>query len=421
MKQTNNLIKYLLSAVLLVIGFSSCKKDSNGQLEGSKGTPTISSVRTISKSVVDSSKTETYTTIASNGTSSSTTVSNYNPQISAFDSTTTTGKLGNYYAAMGDHLGSATKVMINNVSIPFNRALNSDNSVIFNIPSSIPYVQPQPNTLTIVTLYGTVTYSFTTLPPAPSISAASDYNFTSGTKITLKGTGFSAVTAIKLRASNEAVTIVTKADTQLVVTMPKSTATRSTLLFTYTSGSSTVQTASGQEFVNIDLAYSIFTNGQYQNNWTNNSWANPSGATPTAPSISGQGSFVATYPAGGWQIEGFANYSGGFKYDASYKYLTFWVKGGTVDHTLVLVGDQMAGGDAQVQNANAYAAQLIKVPAKVWTYFKIPLTTSQSSTNVNQLNYWAKGNTATTLRFFLMGQSGDVNETYYFDEVMFVK
>jgi hypothetical protein len=80
----------------------------------------------------------------------------------------------------------------------------------------------------------------------------------------------------------------------------------------------------------------------------------------------------------------------------------------------------MVGGYGQVQNANAYAAQLVTVPAGVWTYFKIPLGAPGSS-NPNLLNFWANGATAQQLGFFLQGMDGDVNEVMYFDEVAFVK
>lgn len=425
MKKTYNIKYYLLLAVsvLLVSGLASCRKDTNGDVADSlsgKGAPSISSIRTVSKTVTDSTATTTVTTYDNTGKPTTVTNPNTNPQVTAFDSTTVTGNLGNNYAIIGSNLGSTTKIELNGVSIYFNRALSSDKNVIFSIPQTVPTIQPQPNTLVLTTLHGTVTYNFTVLPPSPTITSVSDYNFSAGSQLTLSGTGFSSVSAIKLRNTNDAVTIVSKTDTQLVVKMPATNVSRATLLFTYTSGSNTgVQKASAQEFVDIDNNYQVFAHDVFQNGWQDASWSGPSGVS-TDVSKSGHASAKASYPAGGWQIEGWANWNTGITYDASYKYLTFWVKGGTVDHTLVLVGDQMAGGYNQVQNANAYAAQLIKVPANVWTYFKIPLG-PPSSANVNVLNFWANGNVAKQLGFFLQGQSGDVNETYYFDEVMFVK
>lgn len=420
MKKINHLTSYLLLAVLVIAALSSCRKDTNGDIEGGKGAPAISSIRTVSKSKVDSSLTNTYTTYDNTGKPTTVTVPNYNAQISAFDSTTTTGNLGNLYAIRGSNLASTTKIEINGVNVIFNRALSSDEGVIFSVPQNVPTIQPQANKLVLTTLNGTVSYDFTVLPPPPTISTLSNYNFSANSQIILRGIGFSSVSAVKLRATNEVVTIVSKVDTQLVIKMPASTANRSSLVYTYTSGPNTgAQAGSRQEFINIDKAYQVFANNDFQNGWADASWTGPSGRS-TATSKSGTASIVATYPAGAWQVEGWANWNTGMAYDPAYKFLTFWVKGGTVDHELVLVGDQMAGGYGQVQNANAYAAQKIKVPAKVWTYFKIPLA-APSSTDVNSLNFWKNGTNAKQLGFFLQGQTGDVNETYYFDEVMFVK
>jgi hypothetical protein len=423
MKKINAIQGHLVLALMLVLAIASCKKsdtDENGQLKSGKGEPTITGVRTVSQSKVDSSRVDIYVTYNADGSTTKTSVSNYQPLITAFDSTTTSGKLGNTYAIMGSNLGSATKVLVNNVSVPFNRAINSDNTVIFSIPSNSAYLQPLPNTVSVVTLYGSVDYKFTVLPPAPSITAASNFNFTTNRELTLKGSGFSAVSAVSLRATKDVVTIVSKTDTQMVIRMPTTTATRSSLLYTYTSGdNNAAQASSAQEFINIDQAYQVFAKNSFQNGWSDISWTKPSGVSAGA-SKSGTASLIATYPAGGWQVEGWSNSSQGIDYNPAYKYLVFWVRGGAVDHELVLVGDRMTGGYGQVQNASAYAAQKILVPAKVWTYFKIPLA-APSSTDVNALNFWKNGTNAKQLGFFLQGKTGDVNETYYFDEVMFVK
>jgi len=410
-KQLKNL--YWVLSALMVVGFASCKKMNSEGFTPGTGAPVITSVRTLSKSTVDSMLIHSTVTYNSSGISTTVSYNNYTPQVTAFDSTTVTGNLNNYYVLIGSNLGSTTKIAINGVTIYFNRAFSSDNTVIFQIPTTVPYVQPQPNTIVVTTLHGTVTYKFTTLPPPPTITAVSDYDFQAGTQVTLTGKGFASVSDVKLRATGDEVGIVSQNDSTLVMKMPaKSAATESTLLFTYTSGANpTAQTASTTTFNDLD---------NFQNSWSNNSWASPSGVS-TAASHSGTASAEATYPAGGWQIEGWANYYPSVPYDPTYKYLTFWVKGGTVTHTLVLVGDQMVGGYGQVQNVNAYPAQLITVPPGVWTFFKIPLSPSQSSTNGNLLNFWANGSPAKQMGFFLQGMSGDVNETMFFDEVAFIK
>ena len=94
--------------------------------------------------------------------------------------------------------------------------------------------------MVITTLHGSVTYNFTTLPPPPTILQVTDFDFWSGAPITLTGKGFASVSDIKLKATGDEVTIVSKNDSTLVLTMPTTSAvTESTLLFTYTSGSNT--------------------------------------------------------------------------------------------------------------------------------------------------------------------------------------
>ena len=405
---------YWILSALMVFGYASCKKES-ANLVGGTGAPVITKVRTLTKSQVDSMLTTTTTTYDDKGVATTVTGNNYNPQTIAFDSTTTTGKKQNLYAIVGSNLGSVVSVKFNGVSAYFNTALVSDNIVIVSIPQDIPTGPDQTNKLVVTTLHGTVSFNFTVLTPPPTVSRVSDYNFVAGSQITLNGVSFATVTAVTIKGTSDAATIVSKVDTQLVIQMPASAVNRANLVFTYASG----QAASSQEFVDLDNAYQIFAKNDFRNSWGDNSWAHPSGVS-TNTSHSGTASIQASYPAGAWQIEGWANWYPSIDYSADYKFLTFWVKGGTVKHQLVLVGDQMAGGYGQVQNQYAYAAQLIDVPAKVWTYYKIPLG-APSSSNPNLLNFWKNGTPAKQLGFFLQGQSGDVDEVMYFDEVAFVK
>ena len=423
-RQLTNL-NWLLSA-LIVFGFASCKKLNSEGFTPGIGAPVITSVRTLSKSTVDSSRVHSTTTYSSSGIVTTTSYFDYTPVVSAFDSTTATGKLGNYYVLLGSNLGSTTTIVINGVSIYFNRALSSDKAVIFSIPTTVPYVQPQPNTIVVTTLHGSVTYKFTTLPPPPTITEVSDFDFWANAQISIVGKGFASVSAVKVKTTGDAMTILSQTDTTMVLKAPSSsTATESALLFTFTSGANSAATATSSVIFNdLDNAYTIVFNNSFQNSWGDNSWSGPSGIQPgNAHAFGGTASASAHYPAGAWQIEGWANYYPSIPYDASYKYLTFWVKGGTVTHQLVLVGDKMAGGYGQVQNANAYAGQLVTVPAKVWTFVKIPLTAPATAFDKAStlLNYWANGSPAQQMGFFLQGMSGDVDETMYFDEVAFLK
>jgi len=419
-------IYYWILPALVVFGMASCKKQSGLGYTPGTGAPTISSVQTINKYKPDT-VIQTTTSYSSSGIVTTTNDTNRNhTSVMAFDSTTATGNLGTMYKINGTNLGSATKLTINGVNVYYNRSLGSDNSIIFTLPTNIPYVQPQPNTMVITTLNGSVTYKFTTLPPPPTIVQVTDFDFWANSQITLVGKGFASVSAVSLKTTGDAVSIVSQNDSTLVIKMPAaSTVTESPLKFIFTSGTNTAAVAvSSAVFNDLDNAYTIFFNNSFQNSWGDNSWSGPSGVQTGNPhAYGGTASLEASYPAGGWKIEGWANWYPSFPYDPSFKFLTFWVKGGVADHKLVLVGDQMAGGYGQVQNSAAYAAQLVDVPPGVWTFVKIPLAPqatpySQTST---LLNYWANGTPAKQLGFFLQGMGGDVDETMYFDEVAFIK
>jgi hypothetical protein len=422
---------FLALAALLVLGMASCKKETNGGVQGTiggKGAPTITRVRTLNKTVTDTLQ-KVYTTYNSTGQTSSTNNTVIQQVVTGFDSTTTTGKLNNYYVIIGTNLGSTSNIYINGVNIYFNRALNTDNSVVFNIPSNIPYVQPQPNTIKLVTLYGSVTYNFTTLPPPPTIATVSDYNFTAGSTLSFKGQGLASLTAVTFSKSNIPVTIASKTDTTLVLTMPQTTVSRGTLNFTYASGSQSLKTGTSQEFIDLDnnAGGIVFANGVWGTSsglgstgqWGDASWQGPSGFSASAPSISGKGALVATYPSNGWKIEGWANWWPGIIQDPSYSFLEFWVKGSTVDQTLYIEGDQMPGGYGQ--NSSAANNYPIVVKANIWNYFRVPIL-PPGTANASGIEFWSTaGAQAKQLGFFLKGQGSDPNETMYFDQVVFVK
>ncbi|HEY6900610.1 MAG TPA: IPT/TIG domain-containing protein [Puia sp.] len=396
-----------LIIIYTLLALAACKKNN------SSAPPVITSVHTVYKSIVDSALVTNITIRDSAGTirMDTTSYKNTNPQIVKFDSTTTAGNLGNLYAIMGQNFGGTLKVMFNGQSVYFNPALSSDNTILVTIPQNAPSGGNQSNKLEVVTTHGTASFQFVVLAPPPTIVSLSNMNFSAGSQITLLGLGFKSVTDVSLKGSNDKTTIVTQNDSVLTLQFPTTTLTRTNLVFTYGSGTLT----STQEFVNLDKAYQIFTD-DFQNAWTDNSWQGPSGRT-TATAKSGTASYIFTYPANGWKIEGAANWYPSMDYDPAYKYLSFWIKGGNADHVLTIVGDQMDGGYSQNTSATAFT---ITVPAQNWTYFKIPLGAPASS-DPKLLNFWKNGTPAKQLGFFLKGQGSDPDETMYVDDLIFIK
>ena len=92
-------------------------------------------------------------------------------------------------------------------------------------------------------------------------------------------------------------------------------------------------------------------------------------------------------------------------YDASYKYLVFWVYGGAASQTVNIQTNTSSLGYGQ------NGSNPITVPPGVWTYFKIP---------ISSISFWSTGGTLQQLGFFIKGpDSGD--EKLYFDDVVLVK
>lgn len=407
-------IYYLVLPALAVLGMVSCKKQNSMGFTPGTGTPSITSVSTLSRTVND---TVTTTVTTYDNTGAVTTKENVNPTHQTtipLDSTTATGKKQNYYVIHGTNLGSATNVTFNGITAYFNRALITDNTIIVSIPLAVPTTGASAtNKLVVTTTHGSANFSFTVLTPPPTIASASDYDFWKDSEITLTGVGFASVTSVTLTGSTTPITIVSQTDDQIVLKFPEMAINYGSLVFSYSSAGKAVTATSKEVFNDLDNGYAIFYKDNFQNAWGDNSWQGPSGLS-TAASHSGSASIVATYPSNGWKIEGWANWYPSFAYDASYKYLTFWVKGGSEDHVLTLVGDKAPGGYSQ--NQSPAAAQKIPVPANVWTFYKIPLGPA-----ANQFDFWNAGSPAQNLGFFLLGQSTDADQTMYFDEVAFLK
>ncbi len=162
--------------ILIVSAAVSCKKYNSMGFTPGTGAPTISSVHTLSKT----DTTVRYDTIVTYDASGNvtTTVRQAPTQVNPFDSVTTAGNQGQYYVIEGTNLGSTTTISFNGVSVYFNRAWITDQSLIVQIPSTVPAIGPAAtDTLAVVTLHGTANYKFTIIPPPPTISSLTDYNF----------------------------------------------------------------------------------------------------------------------------------------------------------------------------------------------------------------------------------------------------
>lgn len=298
----------------------------------------------------------------------------------------------------GSGLGSIRSVVFSkdSVSASFNPILNTGNALMFRIPTdAIPGEQ---DIIITNSLGVAVKVPFNVLGLATIIDV-SDYNFEANSQLTLTGKNLNDVDRVVFNGTTTEIEIISKTATQLVLKFP-ATVLNSAKLDIYNLAGRITTT---QEFVNIANAFHIFIDN-YENGFENASWG-PASVSNTV-SKRGSASFMATYNQGNWSADGFANWNDGLTYSADYKFLSFWIKGGLIDHTFYITGDQRAGG-----YGNSDRSMPILVPANVWTYYKIKMS---------DLELWKKGNVFKQLGWWIPGPD-NANETIYFDDVILIK
>lgn len=298
----------------------------------------------------------------------------------------------------GSGIGGMTSIVFeqDSVAAPFNPNFNTDHALIFRIPEAA--VPGQQNIIFRNSKGVEIKVPFMVLG-LPRITESSQYSFTDGTEVTLTGKNLDDVTKVAYAGTTDALSIISKSATSLKIKMKGTTL--NSVKFAITNEAGTITTT--QELINLDHAYSFFTEG-FDNGWENGSW----GAAEVSSDFarSGSKSFKVTYAKGNWSANGFASWSKGLDYTDEYKYLSFWVKGGPADYTFYITGDQREGG-----YGNADRSYPIVIPKEVWTYFKIKLS---------DLQLWKKGTNFKQLGFWIPGPD-DQDVSLYFDDVLLIR
>lgn len=304
---------------------------------------------------------------------------------------------GSVLIAKGSGLGSISSIVFEKDNVPatFNPVFNNDEAIVFRVPDTAS--GGQQNIVITNAAGNTVKIPFKVLA-LPSVADVSNYNFSPGTLITLTGNNLADVSKVAIMGSTEQATIVSKSKKEMVITIP-TTISRATLILTNSSGNATTT----QEFVNLNKAFQFFTE-DYMNGFSNGSWG-PAEISGTVAK-SGTKSFQATFNKGNWSVDGFANWNGGVPFSPDYKYISFWVKGGTLDYTVYLTADQKTAG-----YGNGDTSTPLRVKANVWNYFKLA---------VSDVGLFAKGGAVQQLGFYIQGPDAG-NETLYFDDVILIK
>jgi hypothetical protein len=303
----------------------------------------------------------------------------------------------------GQNIGQITSVIFEKDNVPaaFNPNFNTATAFLFRVPDTASG-GPQ-NIIFTNSLGKTFKVPFDVIA-LPSVTDVSNYDFETGTTLTLVGINLEGVTKVVLTASPTTnVTIVSKTKKQLVVSMPATSLYRSKLDITNATG--TISTT--QEFVSLTNNFKFFSEG-YDNGEQDASWGD-AGIVSNTQSKSGTKSFGKNFQGGNWSQMGFGwnNIS-----NDNYTYLTFYMKGGSVDLPIWVFTNQSPDGNGPF----AQDAQKIIVPANVWTYFKMP---------ISAIKPWANGTAFNQIGWRIKGPGGDqlggANELMYLDDVMLVK
>lgn len=387
MKKNLN-IYYCILSVLMIFSIVSCKKTD----QGGTGAPTVTRVRLLSK-------TDTIKNVTHRITLDSSQVYD-DTRLVAFDSTVTSGRLGTQYGIIGTNLKTTSSVSFNGVSVYFNPALLTDNSIIIAIPSStstatqVPFGPGQSNKLTIVTAHGTVDYTFPIQQPAPTITSFTPLSGNAGDIVTITGLVFNSVSAVRFDTT-PAVIVGTPTTTSIQVRVPAGIAS-SYIYVTTPGGTAKSPTSYGFKYTIYDDALATGWGGQgsggYDGYSSTRDYAN------TAHPKRGTNAIAVVFSSayGAMQL----GYGGATTIDVKKLGLTsikFSVYGGAG----IKAGDKL-----QVVINGNYGGYTVTLTAGSYSDFTVPLS--------------SLGNPSTITELVLQSQGSAVPSTIYVDDIGFI-
>ena len=371
-----NIRSIIVVSALVVFALVSCKKSD----QGGTGAPTVTRLRVLSR-------TDTIANVVHRITLDSSSVYS-ETRINPFDSTVTSGKLNTQYAIIGTNLLTTRSVSFNGVSAYFNPGLLTDNSIILTLPSNTPYGPTQSNKLTIVTRYGTVDYNFGIQQPPPIIASFDPMAAGAGTVITLSGTVFEGVTAVRFD-STPAKIIGTPTSTRIQVEVPAGVV-QAYIYVTTPGGTTRSLSAFGFKYLIYDDVFASGWGSYFGYNSTRD-YANT--AHPKRGTYAIATTFTDAY--GALQI--------------GYNGATIDVKklGLTALKLSIYGGAGTDGKSVQVVINGVYGSAFkIALTAGSYTDFTIPLS--------------SLGNPATITEFVIQSAGGNVPSTIYVDDIGFI-
>lgn len=374
MKKTINLKTFyrLLLFITIISAFVACKKSDN------KGpAPIITRVRTLTKDTTIDSVVHRIT-LDSNST--------YNDQtIVPFDSTVTSGQLNYEYYIVGQNLATTTQVLFNGVSAYLNPAEVTNTGIIISIPTNAPWGPDEPNKLTVVTKYGSVSFSFTIQQPPPVLNAITPIGADAGDTVVISGSILYGATSVLFGTTPGQ--IVSNTDTQISVIVPPGV--KQAYVYVTTAGGTTRSAGLfGLKYVTFN---DVLTAG-----WWSGGWSVNSNFSNTTPVETGTNSIQVNYTGnyGGFQMG-----NGGA--DISVANL------GLKTFKISIYGTPGTDGkQINVTLDGNYAYQIpIQIKEGVWTDYTLPLSDWGNPTDITEID--------------LIEGSGNAPCTVYLDNVGF--
>lgn len=156
-------------------------------------------------------------------------------------------KYGEWIVIKGAHLATTFKVEFNTVLVADSLYYADDSTVTVKIPTNLP--DPINNPITVTTKYGTATYGFKIMQPAPIINGFNPEAGTTGDLVTISGNHFNGVTEVKFGTA--VATIVSKSNQELKVNVPAGI-TSAFITVTTPVGAVTSQTRFGFKYIIYD-------------------------------------------------------------------------------------------------------------------------------------------------------------------------
>ena len=169
-------------------------------------------------------------------------------------------KYGEWIVIKGANLATTFKVEFNTVLVADSMYYADDSTVTVKIPANLP--DPINNPITVTTKYGSATYGFKIMQPAPIISGFNPEAGATGDQVTISGNHFNGVTEVKF--DNAVATIVSKSNQQLKVNVPAGV-TSAFITVTTPVGMATSATRFGFKYVIYDE--------KLQTGWSNTSYS----------------------------------------------------------------------------------------------------------------------------------------------------